>query len=100
MCKEHISAEQNFFSTRFDEIKFWSAQVAWAYPPFDRKMIMDVLQRFRVRKMRGYLCVLNHKRCHREAWCEQLRRESAECVTMRMCNQRSKDALILYYDFQ
>ena len=61
---------------------------------------MDALQRFRVRKMRGYLCVLNHKRCHREAWCEQLRRECVECVTMRVYNQRSNDALILYYDFQ
>ena len=57
ICKYHITEKDNFFSTKYDNIDFWQIHIAWCFPPYHRKTIVDCINIFKKRKMRGYICV-------------------------------------------
>jgi len=57
ICKERITEEQDYFSFKYENIDFWKNKIAWCFPPYHRKTIVDCINSFKRRKMKGYVCI-------------------------------------------
>lgn len=57
ICKEYITEEQDYFSDKYEDIDFWKNKTAWCFPPYHRKTIVDCINSFKRRKMKGYVCI-------------------------------------------
>ena len=58
ICKHYITKEMNFFNTEYDDSIYWENHIAWCFPP--TYFVSKCLYKFRLRKMKGYICVYNN----------------------------------------
>ena len=106
VCRKYITKEMDFFNARYDSVGFWKDHVAWCYPPNDRRLFERILEKFRRRKMRGYLCVVNHRGCHSQEWCRRIFRVCSTSILLRADGRnsqyhhgqtRSPDDILIFY---
>ena len=57
ICKYHITKTDDFFSNRYEDINYWKDKVVWCFPPYVRKTIVDCINSFPRRMIKGYVCV-------------------------------------------
>lgn len=53
----YITKETDFFSPIYNDPTYWKDHIAWCCPPYQRKMIVDTLNLFKPRQMKGYVMV-------------------------------------------
>ena len=66
--------------------------MAWCFPPYIRKVIVDCINSFKRRRMRGYICVPYEKRPDNN-WISETQRICKQYIAMKGRNTR-KDIFI------
>ena len=112
ICKTYITEEMDFFSYNYDDLCYWDKHVAWVFPPLSSKITQLCLNKFKSRKMRGFLCVPYLPKTYK--WYYRVQQLSKEYVQM---NGRDKendifiankseidrctfDIIVYYFDFK
>ena len=54
-CKHYITKEMDYFSEMYNATQYWSDKVVWCFTPYIRKIIVDTINSFRKRKIKGYV---------------------------------------------
>ena len=114
-CKHYITENDNFFSVKYDAPEFWKDEVAWCFPPHNRKTITDCMDAFRPRKMRGYVCVSLYRNSkypqQKESWWANAKRLAVKYINLQGINENDNeryksngrcpfDFVIFYFDYQ
>ena len=56
-CAKNIPKKDNFFSSKYNDPSKWEDEVAWCNPPHIKKIMVDTINAFEKRKMRGFVSV-------------------------------------------
>ena len=114
LCKKYITQKDNFFSSSYDSTDFWKNEVAWCFPPYNRKTIVDCVNLFKTRKMKGYVCMI-HRRWQGHEYIGQTQSICLEYICMKgrdkkddifvadqyqVYNKIAFDTIIFYFDYQ
>lgn len=112
ICKQHITKEQDYFSFQYDNIDFWKNKIAWCFPPYHRKTIVDCINSFKTRKMKGYVCIPYDRKME---FIGQAQRICKEYIGMKATSRKDKiyivdgsnliqrcsfETMIFYFDYQ
>lgn len=112
ICDQYISEKNGFFSSKYDLSAFWMHHVAWCNPANEKKIIVDTMNLFRKRRMKGYVCVpiWKHEKqksyMHQEKyrWIAVAKRKcKTYCVLDGVAygkNDWRLDVIVFYYDYQ
>lgn len=106
-----VYGNNGFFERRYDDIKFWKAHVVWANPPYHEPTIKETFRIFKIRKIRGFLCISiwirktskeTYVHQQKYSWTRRLRNEARSVIKLENI-ARTKLArmnlLVLYFDF-
>ena len=96
LCKQRILNDEDFFWTsKYEKSSYWASHIAWCNPPKERKMIVDCINIFRSRKIKGYICIPNWDGANwnRSKWLLDAKK---------MCKTyiKIKYSIILYFNYQ
>ena len=106
-----VTGKNGFFDVRYDCKQFWKKHVVWANPPYDVSTIRQTLKLFKMRKIRGFLCVpiwigtaSNKTYVHNQkyAWIKELLKDPRSVTKLQnIASTKSAklNLLVLYYDF-
>lgn len=112
MCSQYITKKDDYFSLKYDDISFWHGQIAWCFPPYHRKTIVDTINSFKKRRMKGYVFVPWEKN---QTWIGQTQRIAVEFCFIKGTPHRNDifvadktilkqqcwfDAIIFYFNYQ
>ena len=112
ICNRYITKKNNFFSSKYDNISDWSNEVAWCNPPYEKKIIIKVVELFEKRKIRGYVCTRyytsDHSTYTSQNWLWQIQERKCKYYVnigrkkgiWRVPFAYYYDVLVLYFDFQ
>ena len=70
-CKWHITKDMDYFSIQYNETNYWIDKIAWCFTPYIRKIIVDTINSFRKRKIRGFVFAPYEKN---QSWIGQTQR--------------------------
>ena len=113
-CAKNIPKKDDFFSSKYDDPSKWKGAVAWCNPPHIKKIMVDTINAFERRKMRGFVAVPYYRPGHAmyksQNWLFQTQRFKCKSYI----NMKGKggsqiylrpyacpfDTVLLYFDFQ
>ena len=114
LCQSRVKG--NFFDQRYDDIKMWEKEIAWANPPVDKCVIIDTVNKYEFRKMRGYIVVAtglktnNHEDniwiMSNQRFYSLIQQKSKYCLHVPLCVHRNDTVRntwhckVFYFDFQ
>jgi len=112
ICKEYITEEQDYFSDKYENTHYWKDKIAWCFPPYHRKTIVDCINSFKRRKIKGYICVPYERKME---FIGQTQRICKEYIGMKARNRKEElyiadksniiqrcsfETMIFYFDYQ
>ena len=112
ICKEYITKEQDYFSDKYENTHYWKDKIAWCFPPYHRKTIVDCINSFKRRKIKGYICVPYERKME---FIGQTQRICKEYIGMKARNRKEElyiadksniiqrcsfETMIFYFDYQ
>lgn len=106
-CKFHITFEMDYFSSKYDDPDYWKDKCAWCFPPYHRKTIVDAINSFPRRKMKGYVFTPYEKG---QTWIAQTQKIcEAYCIMPKRLKSPIQlnpdpyfcyfDSILFYFDF-
>ena len=113
-CARNITKKDNFFSSKHDDPSKWEDEVAWCNPPHIKKIMVDTINAFERRKMRGFVSVPYYSSEHAlyksQNWLFQTLRFKCKSYINIKGKGGSQiylrryacpfDTIVLYFDFQ
>lgn len=72
-CSLYITIKDNFFSYIYQDKQYWNNKIAWCTPPYNRKIIVDTMNLFKTRNMKGYVMIPYDEN---QLWMQQAKRIS------------------------
>lgn len=91
ICKEYITKEQDYFCDKYENSDYWKNKIAWCFPPYHRKTIVDCINSFKRRKIKGYICIPYERKME---FIGQTQRICKEYIGMKARNRKEEDVYI------
>ena len=107
-CKFIITKETDFFSSIYNDTGYWKDKIAWCYPQYIRKVIIDAMTMFKRRQMKGYLVApydpydtwIEPTKRICKAWCITKKRYYSLFHTKQLPWTCKYDMIFFYFDYQ
>ena len=92
ICKKYITKEMNFFDAKYDDIN-WRNECVWAFPELSTLFIDQTLKKFKLRHIKGFLCIPYLPNTYNWYWRIKTLKECKQFVEMKG-RDKSKDKYI------
>ncbi len=118
ICTQYITKKENFFDPKYDDIEFWTkhvcnlynlcnldnlynlyilCKVAWCNPPCNKKIIIDCINKFKIRRIKGYVCIPKKYNWFNEPWIYNTKKLCKTYIIVEPLQTKYKFEVAIFY---